>query len=136
MKKTKQRKSRKSIRCHDCKAQSDCCRFGAWIDLEEAKKILSLGLKKGDFFHLEKSKHFPSGYCVGTSYEDEACSFLGSDGLCLIHKVDYKFKPVTCKEFPYEKNRLSSFVDVLCTVYKSKIKKRKKHKISKERRCP
>lgn len=112
------------IECLECKTQSDCCRLGAWIDLEEAKKIISLGIK-GDFFHLEKDENFPSGYKVGTSYEDEPCSFLDSDGLCSVHKVDYAFKPVTCKEFPYEDNKLSSFADVLCTPYKSRIRNRK-----------
>lgn len=124
--KSKERKTKKSISCIECKTRADCCRFGAWIDLDEAKKILSLGLKQGDLFHLERSKDFPSGYRVGTSYEDEQCSFLDSDGLCLIHKVDYSFKPVTCKEFPYENNRISSFADVLCTPYKAKIKNRRK----------
>ena len=113
-----------NINCQECSSQSDCCRFGAWIDLEEAKKIKSLGIK-GDFFHLEIDKDFPSGYAVGTSYEDESCSFLDSDGLCSIHKVDYRRKPNTCKDFPYENNKVSPFADVLCTLYKSKLKKKK-----------
>lgn len=123
--KSEKRKTRKSIDCFKCKTQADCCRLGAWIDLEEAKKIVSRGIK-GDFFHLEKDKDFPSGFKVGTSYEDEPCLFLGSDGLCLIHKVDHKLKPVTCKEFPYENNRISYFADVLCTLHKANIEKRKK----------
>jgi len=120
----KRRRVRQEIDCSKCKTQADCCRFGAWIDLEEAKKIVALGIQ-GDFFHLEKDRDFPSGYCVGTSYEDESCSFLGPDGLCAIHKVGYHFKPHTCREFPYEKNKLSPFADVLCTPYKSKIKKKR-----------
>jgi len=119
------RKSKRSISCLECRTQSDCCRLGAWIDLGEAKKIISLKIK-GDFFHLEKDRHFPSGYRIGTSYEDDPCSFLDADGLCSIHKVDYNFKPKTCKEFPYENNKISSFADVLCTPYKSKIKNRNK----------
>ncbi len=113
------------IDCFQCKNQSDCCRLGAWIDLEEAKKIISLGIK-GDFFHLEKDEDFPSGYKVGTSYEDEECAFLDPDGLCRIHKVDYAFKPETCKEFPYENNKVAPIARVLCTVHKSRIKKSKK----------
>ncbi|MEK6727746.1 MAG: YkgJ family cysteine cluster protein [Candidatus Omnitrophota bacterium] len=122
--KGKKIKAKKGINCIECKSQADCCRLGAWIDLEEAKKIISLGLK-GDFFHLEKDKDFPSGYRVGTSYVDEPCSFLGSDGLCSIHKLDYSLKPNTCKEFPYENNKVSPFADVLCTPFKAKIRKKK-----------
>lgn len=125
--KSKDSKRKEIISCHKCETQADCCKLGAWIDLEEAKKILTLGLK-GDFFHLEEDQCFPSGYKVGTSYEDERCSFLGSDGLCSVHKVDYAFKPVTCKEFPYEDNKLSSFARVLCTPYKAGLKNRKNNK--------
>ena len=100
MRRTKKKRSVTHINCLECKTQSDCCRFGAWIDLEEAKKIIQRGIK-GDFFNLEKDKDFPSGFRIGTSYEDEACSFLDPDGLCSIHKVGYHLKPWTCKEFPY-----------------------------------
>ncbi|MBI4982091.1 MAG: hypothetical protein HZC15_02950, partial [Candidatus Omnitrophica bacterium] len=96
-----------------------------WVDLEEAKKILSLGLK-GDFFHLEEDKDFPSGYRVGTSYEDNGCSFLDPDGLCSIHKVDYGLKPAHCKEFPYEDGKLSPLADVLCIQAKQKRKAQRK----------
>jgi len=123
MKKTKKKKAKLDIDCLVCKTQADCCRMGAWIDLEEAKKILSLGVK-GDFFHLERDKDFPSGYRIGTSYEDEPCSFLGPDGLCAVHKVSYRHKPKTCKDFPYEDDEISSFVDVLCTEFKSKRRKK------------
>ncbi len=117
-------KKNKVIDCSECKNQADCCRLGAWIDLEEAKKILSLGIK-GDFFHLEEDKAFPSGYKVGTSYEDEPCVFLDTDGLCRIHKVDYAIKPVTCKEFPYEGKKIASIAKFLCVPHKLKIKKAK-----------
>jgi Fe-S-cluster containining protein len=125
-KKNTKSKCKEVIHCHKCETQADCCQLGAWIDLEEAKKILTLKLKKGDFFHLEEDKAFPSGYKVGTSYEDEKCTFLDSDGLCSVHKIDYAFKPVTCKEFPFEDGELSSFAEVLCTPYKAKIKKKRK----------
>jgi hypothetical protein len=117
----------RKIDCLKCRKQDSCCDFGVWVDLEEAKKILSLGLK-GDFYHLEKDKNSPSGYRVGTSYEDNRCSFLTPDGLCAIHKVDYGLKPVHCREFPYENGRLSSFAEVLCSVVKSEEKKRKNRK--------
>jgi len=121
---SKRRSNLKTIDCFKCKNQSECCRLGAWIDLEEAKKILSLGIK-GDFFHLEIDKDFPSGYKVGTSYEDEPCVFLDPDGLCRIHKVDYAFKPVTCKEFPYEGKKIAPIADFLCTMHRTRIKKAK-----------
>ena len=115
----------KEIDCLKCKRQNSCCVVGAWVDLEVAKKILSLGLK-GDFYHLEKDKHFPSGYKVGTSYEDNSCSFLTPEGLCAIHKIDYNLKPRHCREFPYENGKLSSYAHKLCHVAKSKRKIKKK----------
>jgi len=127
MKKTKKKKTLPKIHCHKCENQSDCCRFGAWIDLEEAKKIISAGIK-GDFFHLEIDKAFPSGFRVGTSIEDNPCVFLDPDGLCRVHKFDYALKPVTCKEFPYEDGKLSSFARVLCTLHKNNIRKARKRR--------
>jgi len=117
--KHRKKESMKKIDCLKCRQQSSCCDFGVWVDLEEAKKILALGLK-GDFYHLEQDKDSPSGYRVGTSYEDNPCSFLTPEGLCAIHKTDYNLKPVHCKEFPYEKGKLSPFADVLCSRVKSK----------------
>ena len=113
------------IDCLKCREQHSCCGFGVWVDLEEAKKILSLGLK-GDFYHLEKRKDYPSGYRVGTSYEDNRCSFLTPKGLCAIHEVDYDLKPDHCKEFPYENGKLSPFAEVLCSRVKSKRKIKKR----------
>ena len=95
------------------------------MDLDEAKKILSLRLK-GDFYHLEKDKGFPSGYKVGTSWEDSPCSFLTRNGLCAIHKVNYNLKPVHCKEFPYDKGRISDMAEILCLKAKSKKQRGKK----------
>ena len=111
------------IDCDKCKKQQTCCNFGAWVDLEEAKKILSLGIK-GEFFHFERDASFPSGYRVGTSYEDNRCSFLTKKGLCAIHEVDYSLKPLHCREFPYEGGRLSPFARFLCSAARSKRKKR------------
>lgn len=120
-------KSKEHINCFECKTQSDCCQHGAWIDLEEAKEIAKLGLK-GEFFQLEIDKDFPSGFCIGTSYDDNPCSFLDPDGLCSIHKVDYKLKPVTCKDFPYENNEVSPYAEILCTPFKAKLEKKNKCK--------
>ena len=111
------------IDCLKCREKNSCCDFGAWVDLEEAKKILSLGLR-GDFYHLEKDKDFASGYKVGTSYEDKRCSFLAPEGLCSIHKIDYNLKPVYCREFPYEKGKLSPLAGTLCPQVKSNREKR------------
>ncbi|TAN60820.1 YkgJ family cysteine cluster protein [bacterium] len=105
--------------CGRCKKKDSCCDFGVWVDLEVAKKILLLGLG-GDFYHLEEDEDFPSGYKVGTSPEDNRCSFLDPDGLCAIHKVDYNLKPAYCREFPYENGKLSPEAGVLCPRAKSK----------------
>jgi Fe-S-cluster containining protein len=121
----RKKKGIREISCLECRIQSDCCRLGAFVDLEEAKKIVSLGLK-GEFFQLEKDEDFPSGYRIGTSYEDNPCSFLDSDGLCSIHKVDYNLKPKTCRDFPYENSKVSPFADVLCTVFKAKRKDKRR----------
>lgn len=112
----------KRIDCLKCKDQSVCCKLGAWIDLEEAKKILRIGIN-GDFFHLEIDKDFPSGFKVGTSYEDEPCVFLDPDGLCRIHKVDYSFKPQTCREFPYEDGKIAPIAKHICSEHKLSLKK-------------
>ena len=113
------------IDCEACKEQHVCCDFGAWVDLEEAKKILPLGLK-GDFFHFERDESFPSGYKVGTSLGNNRCTFLTAKGLCSIHKVDYNLKPTHCREFPYEDGKLSPFVKKLCAAVKSKKEDKKK----------
>ena len=118
-------KKNKKVNCAECKDQVKCCQMGAWVDLEEAKKIVTLKIKGGDFFHLERDDSYPSGFRIGTSIEDEPCTFLTHDGLCAIHKKDYSFKPVTCKEFPYENGRLSSFAPYLCEIVKARRKKNK-----------
>jgi Fe-S-cluster containining protein len=126
-------RKKKSVECHryKCKTTGTCCRMGAWVDLDEAKKILVLGIKGGDFFHLEKDGDYPSGYKVGTSIEDEPCTFITPEGLCAIHKIDYNLKPVYCKEFPYENGRLSSIAKYLCVVVKARHKKKKSRGVPK-----
>jgi hypothetical protein len=128
---------KKKIECHKCKAQEECCRLGAWVDLDEAKKILALGIKGGDFFHLEKDDDYPSGYRVGTSIEDERCTFITKDGLCAIHKIDYNLKPTHCKEFPYENGKLSDIAEYLCVAAKeqSKRKKSRANLSKKKKKC-
>ncbi|MFA4984045.1 MAG: YkgJ family cysteine cluster protein [Candidatus Omnitrophota bacterium] len=118
----------KAVDCNKCKAKHECCMLGAWVDLEEAKKILELKIKGGDFFHLEKDKDYPSGYRIGTSIEDEPCTFITKDGLCSIHKIDYNLKPQHCKEFPYEKGRLSGFARYICGIVKSRHRKKRASK--------
>lgn len=113
------------IDCRKCKTQEECCQTGAWLDLEEAKKILKLKIKGGDFFHLEKDDSYPSGYATSTSVGYNPCSFLTSDGLCSIHKIDYELKPSHCKGFPYENGKLSPVAKHLCIAVKPKRKKSK-----------
>ncbi len=119
---------KEKIKCHECKKPHECCQFGVWLDLGEAKKILDLKIKGGDFFHLEKDDDYPSGYRTSTSVEDEKCTFLTRDGLCKIHKISYDLKPTHCKEFPYEGGRLSSFAKYICGHVKAIHKKKHKTK--------
>jgi len=121
--KAKKLKAKQKIDCGVCRNQAGCCRLGAWADLEEAKIIASLGLK-GEFFQLEADDDFPSGYKIGTSYEDDPCTFLEPDGLCSIHKIDYHLNPRVCQEFPYEDNRIAPIADILCSVHKASKKKK------------
>ena len=109
------------IDCNKCPKQSTCCETGAWIDLEEAKKIILSGHNfPGRFFEFERDESFPSGWRVGTSLEDNPCTFLLPDGLCSIHKVSYDLKPSTCKEFPLENGKPAKFLDELCYLIKAK----------------
>jgi len=110
--------------CEPCPVKHNCCQEGVWADLEEAKRILSLGLR-GEFFHLEKDETFPSGYKVSTCHEDSPCSFLNKDGLCSIHKISYNLKPTYCKQFPYEDGEVSSDAKYLCILYKEQLKNKK-----------
>ena len=115
----------KKINCRKCPYPASCCQEGVSIDLEEALKILSLGLS-GEFFHLEKDKDFPSRYRIDTSYGDNPCTFLSKDGRCSIHAVNYELKPTPCKEFPHaEGGKFSSDAKRICVVYRqSRGKKR------------
>jgi len=121
------KRSTDKIDCAKCPAMHNCCKTGACVDLEEAKKIIKLKLK-GEFFHLEEDSDFPSGYFVATSYDDTPCTFLDEEGLCTIHKVDYNLKPAYCIEFPYEDGKLSEFIEDLCLLHKKEPQKRKKRK--------
>ena len=116
-------KTNKHINCLACSRPHECCQIGSWVDLDEAKKILALKIKGGNFYLLRKVKHrdFPSGYMTSTSYGMTPCTFLNKAGRCIIHIKDYRLKPVVCKEFPFEDGKLSKEVHSIC----AEIKKRK-----------
>ena len=119
------------IDCRKCPWPTSCCQEGVSIDLEEANKILSLGLS-GEFFHLAKDKDFPSGYRIDTSYGDNPCTFLAKDGLCSIHKVDYELKPTPCKEFPSDEDGvISSDAKRICVLFRQKsgLRRRRKYRL-------
>lgn len=122
------KEKKRHIKCDECRKPSSCCKSGAWLDLEEAKKILELKIKGGDFFHMEKDDCYPSGYGTSTSIGYARCTFLTRDGLCAIHKIDYSFKPSHCKEFPYEKGKLSPLTRELCAMVRPKRAKHKKNR--------
>lgn len=104
--------AKKQCCCQKRKTESDRCKLGAWADLEEAKKIVLLGLK-GEFLQLEVDSDFPSGFRIGTSYNNTTCSFLDAEGLCSIHKVNPELKPFTCKNFIFERNKVLPYSRIL-----------------------
>lgn len=114
------------IDCSKCSQMDYCCQEGVSLDLEEAKKILALGLG-GEFFHLDLDEDFPSGYRIDTSSGSNSCTFLDSAGLCSIHKLKYELKPTPCKEFPHDNDEVSSDAKYLCLVFKQQMTKRKKN---------
>lgn len=114
------------IDCNKCPQMSSCCQSGVWVDLEEAKTILDLGIKKGVFHHLEIDDDFPSGFKVAPSYDDVPCSFLDKKGLCKIHKIGYDLKPRYCKEYPFEDGKPAEDLEDLCIVYRQIKKNHKK----------
>jgi len=117
----------KKIDCSKCPQMHHCCQEGVSMDLEEAKKILALGLS-GELHHFEPDKDFASGYRVDSSHGTDPCTFLDSDGLCSIHKLDYQLKPTPCKEFPHdEKKKFSSDAKYLCLLFKQRMNKRRKN---------
>jgi Fe-S-cluster containining protein len=107
----------KKINCSKCKIKGSCCRSGVWVDLEEAKNIVKLDLS-GKFYDLIIDDEFPSGWKISTSSEDMFCSFLCPDGLCAIHKVNYKLKPKYCKEFPYQDGKIENYAKQYCVMLK------------------
>jgi Fe-S-cluster containining protein len=111
-----------------------CCATGAWVDLEEAKRILKLNLG-GEFYHLEEDPDYPSGYKMGTSIGYNPCTFLTKDGLCSIHIANYSYKPKMCIEFPYEKGKLAPYIYDLCIMYKEARKKTRRTRRKKEKKC-
>jgi len=80
---------------------------------------------KGRFFELIQDPDFPSGFALSTSLKFSPCSFLDKDGLCSIYKISWRLKPKTCRDFPYEKGKLSKLAGVLCMHFKKKLDKKK-----------
>lgn len=104
----------KKIDCQKCVHKGfSCCRYGTWVDLEEAKKITELDLF-GSFEDIEVDTEYPSGFKIATKIENGACSFLDKDGLCSIHKVNYELKPHYCKEFPLRDGKFFENAKHLC----------------------
>jgi len=102
-----------AVDCLSCDFRGSCCRKGVWVDLEEAKKIIELDTL-GNFYDLKKDEDFPSGYKIGTCLENEKCTFLGIDNLCVIHRINYELKPHYCKEFPLEDGKVTGDIIHLC----------------------
>ena len=103
-----------------CKCTGECCLYGVYMDLNEAKKILSIKNKLIPIFDEtqtkdisrwfeppEKDEDFDSGVAIGTEINNHKCTFLDKDGLCTLQKLalqegehKWKYKPEYCILFP------------------------------------
>lgn len=103
-----------------CKCTGECCLYGVYTDLNEAKQILSIQekliplfdetqIKNTDnwFEAPEKDDDFDSGIAVGTEINNHKCTFLDKNGLCSLQKLainegeyKWKYKPQYCILFP------------------------------------
>jgi Fe-S-cluster containining protein len=103
-----------------CKCNGECCLYGVYTDLNEAKQILSIQNKliplldesqtkdvSRWFEPPEKDDDFESGVAVGTEINNHKCTFLDKNGLCTLQKLalieggyKWKYKPQYCILFP------------------------------------
>lgn len=97
--------------CKNCITGS-CCKDGADVDIEQAKKIsrLKIAIKKPWFEGLHEDKHLPSGWAVGTIARNGRCVFQDKNKRCRI----YEHRPRYCREFPYEQGRINRDVEYFC----------------------
>lgn len=103
-----------------CKCSGECCLYGVYMDLNEAKRILNNKNKLIPLFDEtqtkdinkwfeppEKDEDFESGVAIGTEINNHKCTFLDKDGLCTLQKLalnegeyKWKYKPEYCILFP------------------------------------
>lgn len=103
-----------------CKCTGECCLYGVYMDLNEAKNILNIKnnlipifdttqVKDADkwFEAPEKDNDFESDIAVGTEINNHKCTFLDKNGLCSLQKLailegvhKWKYKPQYCILFP------------------------------------
>lgn len=103
-----------------CKCSGECCLYGVFMDLNEAKQILSAKSRLVSLFDAsqtkdvskwfenpEKDSDFESGVAIGTEINNHKCTFLDKDGLCSLQKLaeregvhKWKYKPQYCILFP------------------------------------
>lgn len=97
--------------CQRC-IEGMCCKDGVAVDLEEAKRIsaFNIPLKRPWFHDLREDADFPSGWALDTTVRDGRCVFQRKDKKCRI----YKGRPSSCRDFPYENNRLFKYLGYLC----------------------
>ncbi|OGU75109.1 MAG: hypothetical protein A2V93_11040 [Ignavibacteria bacterium RBG_16_34_14] len=104
----------------NCKCMGECCLYGVYMDLSEAKNILKIKNNLIPIFdasqvkdsakwfeHYEKDDDFESGIAVGTEINNHKCTFLDKNGLCALQKLaihegfhKWKYKPQYCVLFP------------------------------------
>jgi hypothetical protein len=98
--------------CTTTRCKARCCRRGVWVDVTERDAIVASAdvvrrqMEPGQeqdpasWFDAEArlDPDFPSGTCVGTAVQDDACVFLDSAGFCVLQKAS--LKPFFCIAFP------------------------------------
>jgi Fe-S-cluster containining protein len=103
-----------------CNCTGECCHYGVYTDLKEHDRILSMKDKLISLFDdsqttetekwfetPETDDDFESGIVVGTEINNNKCTFLDKNGLCVLQKLalmqsehKWKYKPIFCVLFP------------------------------------
>ena len=99
-----------------------CCRHGVYASLPDRDRIMEYvdriqeamddtqPLDVAEWFEdeIHEDEDFPGGVCVGTAVHNDKCTFLNSEGLCVLQMLEpslrlpegERLKPFYCRLFP------------------------------------